>query len=762
MKPSFSSAFFRLILLVFLVFFCQQLYAASPKEGQQGGGQRFVTIDFNDVDINLFIKYISELTQKNFIVDKEVKGKVTIISPTRISEDDAYRVFESVLEVNGFATIPSGSVIKIVPSTAARSKNIATVQQGDLSSAEDKVVTQIVTLQHANAEEVKNLLTPLISKNSVIIAQANSGLLILTDYYSNIARLLEIVRAVDVASSGEELVIIPLKHASAESVSKAVGQMFVSAAAPKGLRPETIKILPFERTNAIIVLASKASIRRIRDVIAQLDADVPRGEGNIRVIFLQHANAEEMVKVLMNIPGDRTGSRTSGTSSLSTSNVSTTASAANTAPSTPALSKDVKIVADAATNSLIITGPREEYQVVEDVVKKLDIPRRMVYLEALIMEVRVDRSFNIGVQWADGGGSVITGFSGNEVTPYDNLKQMTTSPATLPAGFSLGVLKSGIKIGDVTFPNIGAVVNAFKSDSDINVIATPQILTTDNKKASIKVGENVPYITSKNTNATLQDYTNYDYKDVATSLTITPQVNQSDVVRMEIGVEVLKLASVQATANSTPITFTRTANTTVVVHNEETVVIGGMIGQDTSSGDFKIPLLGDIPVLGWLFKSKSGTGEKTNLYIFITPHIVENPAELAALNLKKRDAMEKLHKEPGDAADQFFHPTIDLAHSTALTDIGFAKLQNNDLARAREYFNQALKIDPNNGAALLNLGMVCEREGKKAEAESWYRKVLALTPTKEEQAGGDQVTERLKEMARENLKRLGLVNKARK
>jgi len=751
MKRFFLTGGFLLFFLVLPLVFNGPLDAANPKVVQQGAGaQRFVTIDFNDVDINLFIKYISELTQKNFIVDREVKGKITVISPTRISEEDAYRVFESVLEVHGFAAIPSGSVTKIVPSAAARSKNIATVREGDLPSGEDKVVTQIISLKFANAEEVKNLLTPLVSKNSVLIAHANSGMIILTDFYSNINRLQEIIRAVDVPSDSEEMVILPLQHASVESVSKALTPLFAAAPAQKGVRPETVKVIPFERTNALIVFASKASVARVRNLVQQLDTDVPRKEGNLRVLYLQHANAEELVKVLMNLPDEK---------SSGGKGVEAGSGKGTSAPSAPAISKEVKIVADKETNALIITGPREEYEVVEDVVKKLDIPRRMVYLEALIMEVKVSKDFNIGVQWADGDGSVIGGFSGKAGDgSYDALTQMQTN-GTLPAGFTLGVLEKGITIGDVTFPNLGAVVNAYKSDDDVNVIATPQILTTDNKKATIKVGENVPYITSKNTTDSSQDYTNYEYKDVATSLTITPQVNQAEVVRLEIGVEVIKLKDAESTG--TPSTFTRTADTTVVVHNEQTVVIGGMIGQDTTTGEYKVPVLGDIPGLGWLFKSRSNSQEKTNLYIFITPRIVENPAELADLYQKKRHTMEALHKAPGDIADQFFHPPATNAEqSVALSDIGFAKLQQNDLRRAREYFEQALKNDPNNASALINLATVCEREGKKAEAGELYRRVLALPPAKTGQGGAGQAeADPMKAAARAGLKRLQLGNK---
>lgn len=692
--------------------------AANPKISQPtAGAQRYVTIDFNDVDINLFIKYISELTQKNFIVDRQVQGKVTVISPTKVSAEDAYRVFESVLEVYGYAAVPSGSVTKIVPSVEARSKNIATLKEGDLPLGEDKVVTQIVALKYASADEVKSMLTPLVSKNSMLISHAKSGMIILTDYASNISRLMDIIRAVDVQPDNEEMVIIPLYHASADNVAKAVSQLFVAGQNQRGVRPESVKIIPFERTNTLIVFASKASVERVREVVAKLDADIPRREGNLRVVYLQHANAEELVKVLMNLPDDQTGAK----------NTSAPSGKLTSAPSAPAISKEIKIVADKETNSLIITGPREEYEVVEDVIKKLDIPRRMVYLEALIMEVKVNKDFSIGVQWADGDGSVIGGFSGKGGdNSYDALN--TLKNGKLPAGFTLGVLEKGITIGDVTFPNLGAVVNAYKSDDDVNVIATPQILTTDNKKASIKVGENVPYITSKNTNSSDNDYTNYEYKDVATSLTITPQVNQADIVRLEIGVEVVKLKDTDTT--TTPSTFTRTADTTVVVHNEETVVIGGMIGQDTTKGEYKVPVLGDVPVLGWLFKSHSNSQEKTNLYIFITPHIVENPAELADLYHKKRSKIEELHKTPGDIADEFFHPASDPKQSLVLADIGMSKLQQNDLLRAREYFTQALKNDPNNGSALINLGVVCEREQKWREAESYYRRVLALPEPK--------------------------------
>ncbi len=693
-------------------------YAASPAASVQAGGEA-VTMDFNDVDINVFIKYISELTGKNFVVDREVKGRVTILSPVGVSSAEAYSIFQSVLEVNGYAAVPSGSVVKIVPSVQARSKNIATYRDGDLLPAEDRIITRIVRLNHAGADEVRAMLTPLVPKTSVMVSHADSGIITITDYQSNIKRLLEIIRSVDVPARAEELAIIPLKHASAAGAARVVEQLFAQdGPAQPGQRPGLIKVTPYDRANSLVVYAPPAAISRIRAAVAKLDVDASAQPEQVQVLTLQHARAEELVKVLMDLPRQDSAAAAAGQN----------AAGADKALARPVLTGDINIVADVETNSLVINGPREEFEAVAAIVKQLDVPRRMIYLEALIMEVQADKDFSIGVQWGgtgtfDGGdGTLHTGFSGNPDDPYNVIRGVTADPAILPAGFTLGVLKQGIEIGGITFPNLGAVLNAYKHDKDINVIATPQILTTDNKKASIKVGENVPYIVSKNTSEALQDYTNYEYKDVATTLAITPQINQADVVRMDIGVEVIKLKELN---NGNPTTFTRTADTTVVVRNEQTVVIGGMIGQDTSTGEYKVPLLGDIPGLGWLFKSKGDLEKKTNLFIFITPHIMENPAELSRVFEEKRAEVEAMHKKPGDVADRFLNKPKPSQEAPVLADMGFVKLQQRQLSGARRYLQQALAADPDNVAALINMGLLLEREGKRRDAAALYEQALA-------------------------------------
>ncbi|HHD56954.1 MAG TPA: tetratricopeptide repeat protein, partial [Desulfobulbaceae bacterium] len=295
-------------------------------------------------------------------------------------------------------------------------------------------------------------------------------------------------------------------------------------------------------------------------------------------------------------------------------------------------------------------------------------------------------------------------------------------------------------------------LKAFRNDSDINIVATPQILTMDNKKASIVVGENVPYITSQNTTTARQDYTNYEYKDVATTLEITPQINHFDVLRLEIMAEVIKLKNPND-VSGTPTTFKRKADTTVVVHNNETIVIGGIIGQDSSSSEFKVPLLGDIPLLGWLFKTRTTFHKKTNLYIFITPKIVDNPAELASIYYKKRDIMEDVKKGSSAIVEDQLNKEPNPQHSMELTNLGFAGLKNKEYARAKEYFEEALKIDPKNPYALVNLGVTCERQGDRERAAKLYNKVMRLETT-DQIVGGAAAIESLKKLAKENLDQL--------
>ncbi len=676
---------------------------------QEPRAERYITIDFDNVDINLFIKYISELTGRNFIVDPNVRGNVTVISPTRISEADAYQLFESVLEIHGFTTVAAGTVTKIIPSAEARAKSIVTLHPGQAVDPEDRVVTQLVPLRYTTPTEMQQILQPLVAKTSVVIAHTPSGMLIITDTMSNIRRLLEIIGALDVDYSRDEIVVLPLENANAENLATILNSIFQKTT---GTPQETVvvtravKVVPYERINLLIVLAEPTDAARVRRLVETLDAEARRGEGNIHVVYLQNARAAELAKVLSALPQEQQPEGEEGR--------------------TPAISKAVNIMPDEETNSLIITASRSEFTVLEDVIAKLDIPRRMVYLEALIMEVDADRTFDVGVQWLAGGifddgtGRLITGFSGEPA--FQTIAGMTDPEnPSLPSGFTLGVLKEGIKIGGITFPNIAAVLRAYQGDSDINIISTPQILTTDNKKAEILVGQNVPYITSQNTTSSQQDYTQYEYRDVATKLSITPQISQGETLRLEIATEVTRLKQGSGEDQFRPTTFKRTADTTVIVRDRETIVIGGIIGQDSTNSEFKIPLLGDIPLLGWLFRTKSSTDTKVNMFIFITPHIIKNPADIAGVTLERED---RLSADMPRAREELRRAETNPDHALQLADRGYEALVKEDLITARNFLVKALELDPSNPYALINLGVVYQKQGDYPRAISHYRRVI--------------------------------------
>ncbi len=589
----------------------------SSQKGRES--DRFVSIDFNNVDINVFIKFISELTAKNFVIDQRVKGQVTIISPARISVKEAYKVFESVLEVHGYTTVKAGEVIKIIPAPDARSKNIKTMLKQEAASPEDKIVTQLIPLKYATASEIKTLFTPLISKSSVILAYSPTNMLIVTDVYSNIQRLLRLLNAIDVAGMGQEISVIPLEYADAAKFVRILDTVF-QAGKPKGKDlGTTVKFVADERTNTVIVLASEVETFRVKKLIQLLDRETPRGKEKIHVYYLENAIAEDLAKVLQALPAKSSGSAEG--------------------KQAPSVSGEVKITADKATNSLIIMGDKEDYLVLEEIIQKLDIPRSMVYIESLLMEVNVDKDFALGVEWQAGGKFDLdgknTGFGGAfnlPVTPF------------APEVFSLGIITETIKIGNVEFPNLAAVVRAFQKDKDVHILSTPQILTTDNEEATITVGKNVPFQTRADTTDTLTDYSTYEYKDVGITLKITPQISKDRMVRLIISQEITKLDELATTSEERPTTFKRSIDTTVIVRDKNTIVIGGLIDDSYTETENKVPCLGDIPLLGLLFKTNTRATERTNLYVFLTPHVIESPLEAAEMFKNKKKEMDVIEE----------------------------------------------------------------------------------------------------------------------
>ena len=589
--------------------------------------QQFVSIDFNNVDINVFIKFMSELTGTNFVVDQRVKGKVTIISPSKISLNEAYKVFESVLEVHGYTTVQSGEVVKIIPSPDARSKSIETKLREESTTPRDRVVTQLIPLKYADPVEIKRLFTPMVSKSSVILAYPPTNTLIVTDVYSNIKRLLRILNEIDITGIGQEISVIPLEYSDATKLVNLLNTVFKpTGKRPKGAEPKILTMVADERTNTIVLLASEVDTFRIKRLISMVDKEAPRGKGKIHVYYCKNATAEELAKVLQGLPTDKAGAPKGKTAA-------------------PVVAGAVKITADKATNSLIIMADKDDYLVLEEVIKKLDIPRSMVYIEALIMEVDMEKSLDIGVDWSVFGKTTV---DGKETAVGGGFRKGVSilPDELLKGGLTLGVLSEPISIAGITVNNISAIVNAVKTDDDFRILSTPQILTTDNEEARITVGENRPYQTRSTTDVSGGTFESFEYRDVGKILKITPHVTEGRQVRMQINLEVTQIDQTATLLTSTtqPVTLKRTVDTTVIVQDSQTIVIGGLIEDVTTENESKVPALGDIPILGWLFRDTSETRERTNLCVFLTPRVIKNPAEAESVLQEKQEQMNEIQE----------------------------------------------------------------------------------------------------------------------
>ncbi len=634
----FSRRTLMLRLFIILFICCGFVFPSAFTQAESPDpDQKYVSIDFNNVDISVFLKFISELTGKNFIVDRRVKGNVTIISPSKISIKEAYSVFESVLKINGFTAVDSGEIIKIIPSPEAKSENIDTRISGREADPDDGIVTRIIPLKFAGADELKRLFAPMISKGSVVLSYPDTNMLIITDSHSNITRLLKIIDALDVMGIGKKISVIPVENADAAKLVKSLSTVFTARIIPAKSKkgPDSVvKFVADERTNSIVVLASEIETQRVKQLIHLLDKKVPKGDEKIRVYYLKHATAENLATVLQEIPTKKE-SQTPGKKLA------------------PIVSDKVKITADKTTNSLIITAEKEDYPVLEEVISKLDIPRSMVYIECLLMEVNVTSGLDIGTEWRVGEGfdadsdgtdqGVYFGGSGGK--GYTNFNSIATT-GILPSGFTAGVVGKTISIGGVVFPSLGAIVQAYESDKNVHILSNPQILTTDNEEASLTIGKNVPYQTRSAAENATDTYSSYEYKDVGITLRITPQISEDRLVRLNVFQEITKLDTVNQTITTDrPTTLKRLFETTLIVEDGNTVVIGGFIDEDLSQTDNRVPCLGDIPGLGYLFKTVSKGSDKTNLYVFLTPKVIKNPLEAESLYKDKKEQIDTIKSE---------------------------------------------------------------------------------------------------------------------
>jgi general secretion pathway protein D len=445
---------------------------------------------------------------------------------------------------------------------------------------------------------------------------------------SNIQRLLKILKKIDIPGIGQQISVIPVEYADATKMVNLLGTVFKPARkSTKGAQDEVVTMVADERTNVIVLLANKVDTQRIKKLIAMIDRETPRGKGKIHVYYCENANAEDLAKVLQDVPTQQAGQ------------------AKGKAPA-PVVSGKVRISADKSTNSLIIMADQEDFLVLEEVIKKLDIPRSMVFIESLIMEVDLDTSLDIGIDWQAFGevrdANLGATFS-EEIQPSVNENTGRLVNPFSSSGLSVGLISGTTEIAGLTVSNISAIIKAVKTDDEFRILSTPQILTTDNEEARITVGENRPYQTRSTTDPSGGTFESFEYRDVGKILKITPSVTEGRLVRMKISLEVtnIDLTSTLATSSTLPVTQKRTVDTTVIVKDSQTVVIGGLIDDSSTRNDTKVPVLGDIPVLGWLFRKRTETSEKTNLYIFLTPRVIKSPLEAEEIFKDKQGTVEE-------------------------------------------------------------------------------------------------------------------------
>ena len=573
--------------------------------------ERFVRIDFDNVDIKIVIKFISEITGTNFILDQRVKNKkITLISPKKISEYEVFHLFESILEVHGLAMIKSGSITKIIPAVEASQKNIETRLFNELSPPEDKIITQLIQLKYANPDDIKKLFLPLISKTSKILTYPQTNSILVTDVLSNIQRLLHILSAIDVEKPKHELFFVKINHTSAEKIVKTLSAVLEKNNNKNKDKREYVKVIADEHTNSVIVLSMKHKLPKIRKIITLLDKQVEKNDGKIRVRYLEYADAEELVNVLNGL-SQKDKQNNNGKK--------------------PLLSKNVIVVAEKATNSLIITAEKSDYAVLDEVINKIDIPRPMVYIECLIMDVSVTKETKLGVNWNIG--NLV-----NSKNIADNQNAHFLSFGSEPDysqlnNFNFGIIGKEINVGNRMFASVSALYNAVKTNKDFNIIATPQIMTMDNIEAEIMIGDKIPYLTKKS-----NEYGNtYEYNEVGIKLKVKPQINKSRYIRLEL-TQIVESINNLGENMDMPSTSNRSTKTTIVVKDNETAVISGLIKKQNNQERDMIPCLGNIPILKMFFRSKRDNENKTNMFVFLTPHILSTPDEADSFhNLKRKN-----------------------------------------------------------------------------------------------------------------------------
>jgi general secretion pathway protein D len=625
---------------------------------ETGDGSKETVTDFNfpDADIMDIARTLGKLTGKNFIFDKDVKGRISLISNSQITVGDAWRAFLTSLDMAGFALIPSGKYLRIARNRDARDKQLKTYT-GDFSPNTDALITRIFVLKYINADEVARTFRSFMPANSRIMSYDQTNTVIVTDTGANIAKLQKMLEILDIEGYDAGIEVIQVKYASAAELAKLIDQLLPGTGAATGAPGQPRfgggggfgaskfnarrtkeggiinTIIADDRTNTMIVHANTKGADQVRDLVSKLDQKVPlaTGGGKVHVVYLQFAEAEAIATTLNNLSSAAAGGfKPTGA-----------AGGTGTNPNSASLFEgSIKVSADKATNSLVVTASPMDFITVQRVINRLDIPRDEVYVEVIIMEIALNRENDYSANIASIPSGILS-------STNSDLQTFITAPQTLTGGVLgfAGGHTTQISAGgqNFTIASIQGLVRFIQSNTKSNVLATPQIIALDNTEAFFEQSENIPYLTSTAVpNAGVSQTVSKER--VALSIKIKPQINKiSNFVKMDVEARLGDIENrplPQAVQGQAYATQDRTAKTTVVVADTDTVVLGGLIRDNVSEQTTKIPILGDIPILGWLFKSHTSTVQKTNLLVFLTPHIVRQYERVRAIldkKLRERD-----------------------------------------------------------------------------------------------------------------------------
>ena len=584
-------------------------------------------INLKNADIREFISQVSTITGRSFIIDPRVKGDVTVVSSTAMDRDGIYELFLSVLQVHGFAAVPSGGVVRIVQTVLAKQSGNPNDFEEGLESQE--LVTRVIPVLNAPSDEMVKVLRPLIPQYGQIAALSQPNVLIISDHASNINRLVEIVNRVDVADS-LEVSIIDLKEAWVEDIVALLEQLAPEQIGKSAKGPNRVSIVASERTNSLVIKGERYTVARVKQLVSQLDVPANRS-GTIKVVRLAHSDATKMAEILNSLVKERKSGESGGM-------------------------VEVSVQADEAINALVIRADPANMIDIMDIIDSLDVRRMQVLIEAAIVEVTADFSRQLGSELALGSASSSTTPLGL-TAPSGTLAQILqglaiTGQPSAPTSLGDAPLIAGGRL-DATGTSFAFIIKALAANGDVNLLSTPSITTMDNEEAKIVVGQNVPFRTGSTvtgSQGTTNPFTTIQREDVGLTLEVTPHINSDNLVRLLIHQEVSEvdassLSGIGSQAAADLITNKRTIDTTILVEDNEVIILGGLIRDKETQGESRVPVLGSIPGLGILFRNRTTSTEKQNLMVFLRPTVLKNQADIAEATERKFNRVFELEIE---------------------------------------------------------------------------------------------------------------------